>query len=455
MEVNSSQEITSSFLLSRRRAINIFILFHTIVLFSFLRSTLIVLIPFSTLIFIILFRSRFPKNIYFIIISILLSLIISNLFIEGNIVNNILSLYLIAPPIIIFLSKSNIERHDYLPSFINYSSFILILNNIIGFIQLIIHPTTDDAFIGFYGSHGIGLHSLSIVNYIVGAFYFFKYRFEGRRKYLLMSLFFFSSAILSFYGLGLILFLFTILIFNFSLKRFYRFIIVTPIIIVIFGLCLYVFKPDTYAYNVENLRRFSLIFKTHLSSVEKNSIPRKLLVFRNYLEGFSNNANMILFGSGPGTFNSRSYFLLNSDYSDSKLIKGILGQREPKVAEKYVHPLWNTENTVRHMDGTRNQPFSSLLSVLAEYGVLFFVLLAIVIFNKYNRIVNSLKDSPCNYYVPYLKFLSIFILLNLLTDNLFEYPEIMLVCILIFKLAELTPESSTIRTHDNRIGQYV
>jgi hypothetical protein len=179
-------------------------------------------------------------------------------------------------------------------------------------------------------------------------------------------------------------------------------------------------------------------------------IPRKIIVYKNYFSIYLKDPVLFLFGSGPGTFNSRTSFLLNGEYSTSKVFEKVLGIYRPKYASLGVYPLWNSKNSISNLtNGTRNEPFSSIISVLSEYGVLIFGLFALLIYAK----TRSMRYTADKYLVSckndgdreritimlhYLKLSSIFILLGLFTENYLEYPEIMFFYLLGYKLIEST-----------------
>jgi hypothetical protein len=164
---------------------------------------------------------------------------------------------------------------------------------------------------------------------------------------------------------------------------------------------------------------------------------------------------LFLTGSGPGTFNSRASFLLNGDYAKSKFLENILGVHTPKYAVIGVYPLWNTElaQASTFMHGTRNQPFSSIIALLAEYGFVFVFLLALFVFKKQTRLVRNitsflnhetddLQGARLLTMLKLLKFSSLFLAILLFTDNYFEYPEIIFLFVMIYKLIELEYKTS-------------
>lgn len=425
--------------LQRHLVIKAYLILLCLLSLSFMRPLLFLGLPIFVFLFVLLFRAKNTISTIILLTCILGTTILSTLYLgEFNVSNNILSLYFIFPIVFLFFSRIKIDDHGYFHFFIKLITVILICNNLIGLVQLAINPTDDDSFNGFYGTHGLGLHTLSLVNYLVGVYYFIKYQHEHLLKDLLISIFFIISAILSFYGLGLIMFLISIFVYKYSLRNLFSSIIMFAFVIILFGTMLFTFKKQTFFYNLENIKRAELFFEKNVDEKDFSLIPRKLLLFRNYVDGYSKDVGVFLLGSGPGTFNSRSYFLLNGDYSRNKSLENILGTHNPKMAKKYVHPLWNKQNRGQFMDGTRNEPFSSIISLLAEYGFLIFILIVITVYSKYSVTLRRVEqDRKKPYLARYLKFASIFIVLNLFTDNFLEYPEIMFIYLLIFKLMEI------------------
>ena len=323
---------------------------------------------------------------------------------------------------------------------------ILICNNCIGFVQYALNSRSDDSFIGFYGTQGLGLHTLSLINFMIAVYYFFTYQSNKKKKInLVLFLFFMLSAISCFYGLGLIVFVLTICIYNLSIKNFITTTIISVLVVLLIVCFFYLFNYKTFVYNYNNIKKGELFFDKNIDPKFVDQIPRKLILYKNYIQVYTKDIGLFLLGSGPGTFNSRTYFLLNGDYSRTKFLESILGVHEPKYAAKYVHTLWNSKNYSHKYftDGTRNEPFSSVISMLAEYGFIVSTLILALTYLNYRSLIKRIKYSlsfklhePFPYH-NYLKFISIFLFLNLFTDNFLEYPEIIIFYLLIYKLIEL------------------
>ena len=67
---------------------------------------------------------------------------------------------------------------------------------------------------------------------------------------------------------------------------------------------IFLIKPNVIEYNVANIKK--------LTTFDLNRSPRKIISFYNYFTSYPRDAKDFLFGSGPGTFNSRSAFMVGS-----------------------------------------------------------------------------------------------------------------------------------------------
>ncbi len=418
---------------------------------SFLRPFLFISLPLLAISFIILFKTRYSINVLFLGACIFVTSLISSLYVhEFNVSNAILSFYFICPVFLIFFSGIKMVdkmRDSYFEYFMKILMVILIANDCIGFIQFAINPRSDDSFVGFYGINGLGLHTLSLINFIVGAYYFFIFQYHKTKFNLGLFIFFFTSAFCCFYGLGLIVFVLSIFAYKFSFRTFLKSIAILILIVSLVVTLFYLFRARTLSYNYGNIEKVALFFNSKISKEDEAQIPRKIILYKNYINVYPKDFGLFMFGSGPGTFNSRTSFVLNGDYSRTGLFESILGTHTPAYALKYVYPLWNSK-VVSHKfytDGTRNEPFSSVIAMLAEYGFFISVLLSILIFHNYKTLIRRIDHtnlSPDNIakshiYRNYIKFISLFILLNLFTDNFLEYPEIIIVYVVIFKLIDM------------------
>jgi hypothetical protein len=313
---------------------------------------------------------------------------------------------------------------------------IAVVNNLIGIVQVILNPGSDDSFLGLYSQYSVSINGLMILNTTLFFYYLMLFIRDRKTSFLLLFIFFGVCANLGFYGAGLIIcitaFIFTFLKFEvqYIIKTFFIGIVALA---TIYFLMLFL-KPVTLEYNIANIK--------HLITNDVQKGSRKLASFYNYGISYPKNAKDFLFGSGPGTFNSRSAFMIGSP-SYFKTFSFIKDDEAPYYFKNYAYTLWNEKNTVQslYLDGFRNQPFSSLLAFLGEYGLLFtlaFFLLYIHYFRKVTKLYNSISvngDATVAYRT--FKFLSILLPLLLLIDNYMEYPEIILLIVPAIKFAHM------------------
>ncbi|MBS2210213.1 hypothetical protein KEM09_02305 [Carboxylicivirga mesophila] len=302
---------------------------------------------------------------------------------------------------------------------------ILILNNILGIIQFVFNPFNhyprDDAFIGIYGRHGVAQHGLAILNGFFVMYYMIKI-FNGSKKSVIdigYLIFFLISHVLCFYGLGFLMLLCVIFIYIV-----YKYISFKNVIrIILGGICgLYMFAyffSGVYDYMAENINYlFRLLGDVDYDAVY---IPGKIRVWMAYFDEYINgNLGLFLFGTGPGGFNSRVSFLLNAD--SSNLLVKVLGNSMPHLHKEVIHPIWDMSviSMDKYNDGTRNQPFSSIVALLSEYGVIFTVILFRLLYLEIKRIANKVNNSTLK---DFICLGSIYVFINMILDNFFEFSE--------------------------------
>jgi len=380
--------------------------------------------------------------------------------------NTVLSLYIIYPILFLYLSRHHVwQKHIAIQTlhkrFIKYLSIIMVYNNLIGFAQFILLDH-DDAFTGLYGTHSIGAHGLGIINGIIFINYFVRFRHNPRWSILILMIFFLCSFVMSFFGLALILLFVSLALYYF----FYQFKIMNVIKFGTLGLfilgILFFASSRTFSYNY-NIMNNTVAMLIEGDFSDESEMPRKLTVFYNYSKVFMDDIKLFLFGTGPGTFNSRTSFLLNGDYSNNLLVK-LMGASQPEYALDNAYALWNRNIlSIQFNDGTRNQPFSSVLALLAEYGFIFSLVLLLIVFHKIKGLLSGLHNASIHATDPseqrgylvnreFLIVAGIFTILLLLSNNLIENTEI-LVFIIIMKLIEMTIPSqhllSNIDSTDN------
>jgi hypothetical protein len=347
---------------------------------------------------------------------------------------NLVSLYYVVPLILLLCAspKPVAGQSQHLHRFIVALSIIMVANNILGMFQYA-RLKHDDSFEGFYGTFTVSQNGLSIINSILFFYYFLLWRQVKEKWYLVLSIFFVVCSIMSFYGAGLMVFMATLAIYLFkpSLKNVIRFGLIFGIGVVALYVLMNVVSDRVLEYNMNILKKFWKGLTTG------QDMPRKLAIFKNYYQAYSHQPVDLLFGSGPGTFNSRSAFMVGSPtYFNVSFIKSAV---QPYYFATEAYPLWNP-SVITWYDGFMSQPFSSLLALLGEYGIIVTVFIGWVIAANYRRsmlrVARAVPTVQLNVAGGMIKFLTILLVLLLVIDNYMEYPEIVSLIILLIKLSE-------------------
>jgi hypothetical protein len=333
------------------------------------------------------------------------------------------------------------DRKRTLDAFWQALTYFQLPNNCIGAIQFFIFRD-DDAFIGFYGRHGLANHGLGIINALLFLHYFGKATHTRRPRSVAATAFFGVSFILAFYGMGLVCLLAAIAVGYLTTANLKRLLFAGAALAAML-LVLQFVNPDTFDYSLGFVTLF-LDLLTGRDLPLGMTMPRKLLIFYDYATVYSHNVELFLFGSGPGSFNSRTSFLFNGDYNPHNWFETLFGIQLPRLAVQYAYPLWNRAIVDKRLftDGTANQPFSSLISMFAEYGAIFSTTAAILVTTRVVSCIRALARvtvGPATRELrairDYVRISSIFVLLLIVGDNFLENGEI-LIFVLAFKLTE-------------------
>jgi hypothetical protein len=415
---------------------------------SFLRLSLIAVYPVIAILVIIHFRLKLMQHSIVLLLVALASTLLA-LFNGFFWQYHLLSLYHMIPFLLLLFavpSEKTFQEKDLIKKFVAVLAAVALVNDVAGFAQFIKHPS-DDSFVGLFSQYGISLYGLVILNTVLFAYYFSEYLGTKKRPVLLKGLFFLLSAVMGFYGSGLMIFLaaFIVSFLTFRFSAVLKIIFISIISLFAAYYLVSFLRPEAMYYYEVSIKR--------LLQYDKSESPRKLIAHHNYVRAYSGNAKDLLFGSGPGTFNSRSAFMAGSPYQFNAL-PFLKSSRQPYYFKNYAYPLWNHTNTSQalYQDGFRNQPFSSLLAFLGEYGLIFTLLFVWSIIAYYNRI-RALCKTPEQKGPKWLfKFLLLFLLLLLCIDNYYEYPEVMLLILFMLKLTHIkiagdtSPAITTIST---------
>lgn len=409
------------------------IILLSVLIFTFLRTLLLPTLPVFLIFVGYLFGLKLTKQVL-LFVSISLFIIIIGCFVNETYFLNLATSFLICFLPAVFLLLKPTKQPFTTGQWFSVSAIILAIVDVsafIDFIYVMISKTRllDDGFIGIYGTSGLNMHTLCIINFVYAVYFF------GVQKIWRAVMFMFAG-FMCFYGLGLLLFIlaFGICLLTTLNIKYLKYILVSPLIALLLVLLISILNPKVFSYMSNNITNAvsaisSISYEEQLNRIKefkRVETPRKVLSFVGGYERVLKNPSIVIFGTTPGTYNSRTSFLLNGEYAGSQLTRLIANR--PVFASEDIYPLWNKKITYRYNDGTRNQPFSSVLSLTMEYGVIistaFFVMLAIS-FKRFQRQNEKLK--------LFGRFLFLYLVFNLMVENYLEYPELMLLVIIIAK----------------------
>ena len=383
---------------------------------------------------------------------------ISMIFEGWYIYNYVVSFYLIFSPFFILTLKpkgsaSRKLNKELFEVFFKYFAIVLTVVNISAFIYAAIVLSSaaypDDVFTGLYGKSGFGSHSLSIINLAVSIYFFQKSQFKS-------FAFFLICGVLGFYGLGIVVFAIAVFLYNipFLLKKalliFKGFILLSLVVWVI-----YLVNPKNINYIMLNFKDFQDVFVSYnhdhemkrALNYERTYAPRYIVFVDGTRQLYFSDLKVFLIGTSPGTYNSRTAFYLNGDFIQNEFVKKHFSLRTT-YHENYVFPILNRKllQTRRWNDGTRNQPFSSIISILLEYG---FIIGFLFFYILYKRIKKVIKQTETQETKNFIRFLALFLVVLLFFQNYFEYPEIILFFVIVFKLIDIDNVSNTTSSIEN------
>jgi len=288
---------------------------------------------------------------------------------------------------------------------------LLIIINILGFLYWLQYGM--DAMEFAYGKHYEGVHGLAMIDILVALYLGIKLS-SGRRTWKTIGLFlFFCVAIICCqYGLGMVC-LFVSLILYMLLERKIKYAV--SAIITLFFVS-WALSTDMFSYERENIKK-----------AETGDDARKVMMFDDFFHNITNDINICLVGTGAGGYNSRSALILSPDYNNP--MKDVLGSSTPPYFKKYIQNLWNG-NLVdfdKHTDGTRNKPYSSMVSLWAEHGIFFFFTFIILLRNNYVYLRQYKRQGVLYKYV----FLSdIFMIVSNVSHLWIESSEFIVYCLI-------------------------
>ena len=432
--------------IKRHKLINLLLIITALFCLLFLRQFLMFVYPLLVfLIFVVLKLKVTTKQFLFLSLLFVVTLISS--YLDGFFIENyIFSLYLILPTFIFLTSKVTrffyMEEELLFKKFFNYFTIILAIVNVSAFIysQFLISPDQnfEDSFTGLYGSAGLGSHTFSIINLCVCVYYFYN-------KKILKFLLFLICGVFGFYGLGLMAFIAAFsLVFLTNILKHWKAILLTFGSVLIVMLSIYLFNPKNFRYLEKNINYAQLAIDDYSYQEEMDKVNENLITrvprFITFLDGAQkrlfSDSKVFFIGTSPGGYNSRVAFFFNGDFMSNKLIKNSFNNRT-KYHQVDVYPLLNRTLLERpYNDGTRNQTFSSITTMIMEYGVIIGGIFLVWFFVKIKRIRKQTHTTD-KALSQYVKFLGFYLFILFFVQNYLEYPEIVLPIILFIKLIDI------------------
>jgi len=417
----------------------------TFLCLTLFRPLLLFTYPILVFLFFLLLRLRLNKTVGLACLAIIVAGTIS-MIIEGFFVYNLVfSLYLIITTLLFATAKpvqrDRFQDKAYFNSFIKIFSYFLVVVNISAAIYAVLVLATadypEDVFTGLYGKGGFGSHSLSVINFLMATYYFFEKKYKN-------FAFFFVCGILGFYGQGLFIYViaFGLVILPYLLKNVATTLKIVFIAVSFFSV-VYLINPANFKYIRVNIAYAELIFEEYdyEYEIEKMKDHRRTYIPRyiTFLDGsrrlFFSDAKVFFLGTSPGTYNSRVAFYLNGDFIQNKTYKKLFNY-QTEYHHDYVLPILNRKYLANTMwnDGTRNQPFSSLVSVLLEYGFIFGSIILFLFFSSIRRVRKATSRRESSNFV---KFIFYYCLILFLFQYYLEVIEIVFPMLLMVKLIEV------------------
>jgi len=426
---------------NRISAQNLYFFTLSVLSFTFLRKYLILLLPFLFVLAFVSLKLRITQNSIILLLLLTVNTFFSGLIDEFYPLNYLVSFCLVILSVLFLFSKPkpDAQQNKAFVTFIRISANVLLIVNLTALINLVYNVVShigiiEDSFTGIYGISGLAMHTLSTVNFLYAIYFYF----AGSK---LKTVVFVSAGLLCFFGLGLLTFLFSILVYtliNSNLKKIITNTVALLTLLFLVGIAINIINPRAASYIKFNIA--SIIKGADTIDYDREmqlakgygftQTPRKLTFHLGFVKRLFTTPHIILFGTGPGTYNSRTSFLLNGDYSRISFVRENSNIR-PRFAVTDVYPLWNSQISYQFNDGTRNEPFSTIVAFLVEYGVIFTTLIALLFYLKVKKL------SRLSQHRNFLVLSFIFFVISLAGDNYWEYPEVSWIYITMIKCMEI------------------
>lgn len=291
--------------------------------------------------------------------------------------------------------------------------YALLLVNLLGLFYWVTHHFGDE-YGWAYGRHFEYVHGLGMIDSFVLLYYAMKLLYgQLSKKEWYFFLFIAFSTLACGYGLGFLCLFLTFLVLVLYMGRSKSIIVLLVLAIGAYG----VSKSSLFEYERNNIAR-----------VAQNVDVRKMTMFQDFFKLLKEDPQVLFVGTGPGGYNSRSATLLCGD--NDNFINRFLGHVEHPYYKQYIYPLWNKTFVSQedYTDGTRNKPFSSFVSIWAELGTVFMLIVCVMYYRLARRHKSYKRTNRVEYY--YLLSLDIFMILSLVSHMWIESTEFIVYCLI-------------------------
>lgn len=425
---------SSKFIISRQEIQSL--VFIILAVLSFFPSLVFVLL-FLLLLSVIYFHDAGIKYLFFISLLILLTLFSmlwqQEFFYKGP----LLSSFFLLPFLLFFLFSKNRNISQQYVVFMKVHIYLSLLQIPLQFIQFINAFGFDFTLLLHNSSSGdvsFGMLYNAFVladKQLLSMFFLFSLKNYFSKKFFLFGIFmlFFSFMFIGANTTALV-FILSVLVYiiisSFNLKNlkdFLKKIMVTFLLLIVFFISTYYLFNSQYKYINSSIDK----------AIENVDSIGKVKAFKTIVEIFEKEPAYLMFGLGSGYYSSRISYILSGEY----LWQGehpLLGIQNNKRFDTYLRPLWNDDIRFNiYLNSTMYQPFSGVLTIISEYGLIVFSVFIVLLFNTYKKIK-----------MPIGKVFVIFISGMLILDNFIEYPRL-LVPVLIYILYLRSLNNSTFR----------
>uniref|UniRef100_UPI00257DC125 hypothetical protein n=1 Tax=Desulfobacter sp. UBA2225 TaxID=1961413 RepID=UPI00257DC125 len=163
---------------------------------------------------------------------------------------------------------------------------------------------------------------------------------------------------------------------------------------------------------------------------------RTLLIIQRHFDNISKDNNYFLFGAGPGQFTSRAGLIASGNYIRSDKIFKILGLElgYTHIQRLLLSDLWDIVRSSLFANSSSANPWFSILSINAEFGIIFFVILLACYIKLLVRVYwsRSINENEKIFVLTVL----VFIFLLSFFENYLEFTQAIFVGLFLIKFIQ-------------------